>query len=135
MFWVMFGAVCQPHNERMDSEPATPTLPGALAERAKAAGLVRLTRFTVPPDRRAELIDAVRATPSTPVTQETDCRRSVGFEDGYWLEISITSGGALPNQGPQPAWPWRRDPGQRERESRFARGPRRRSEDAFASGY
>jgi hypothetical protein len=80
----------------MDSG-SPPTLPGTLDGEAEAAGFVRLTRFTVPADRRAELVGAARAlAASLPVTKVTECTFVVALDDGDWLEILITTGGHEP---------------------------------------
>lgn len=76
----------------MDCEPSPPTRPGSLPDGAEAARFVRLTRFTVPPDQQADLVDAARAvTPSPAMAQVTECTLLVALDDGDWLEILITT--------------------------------------------
>jgi hypothetical protein len=76
----------------MDRDSSPPTLPGALANETEATGFLRLTRFTVPPDRRPELVDAVRAmTPVRAMAKVAECTLLVALDDGPWLEILLTT--------------------------------------------
>jgi hypothetical protein len=81
----------------MDCEPSPPTPPKVLPEGFEAAGFVRLTRFTIPPDQRAELVNAAVAMASAPsMAKVTECALLVALDDGDWLEILITTGRGKP---------------------------------------
>jgi hypothetical protein len=55
---------------------------------------VHLTRFTIPPERRAELVEATWSpASSTEVPSGSNWKLLVELEDGDWLEIAITSAG------------------------------------------
>jgi hypothetical protein len=58
-----------------------------------ASQFVHVTRFTVPPGRRAELIEAANSFASSTVVplERAEYRLLVELEDGAWLNISIAN--------------------------------------------
>jgi len=62
-------------------------------DETKALASVHLTRFTIHPERRRELIDAARShvSSSGEGPSESDWELLVELEDGDWLQISVTN--------------------------------------------
>jgi hypothetical protein len=76
----------------MDGAPQQGQLADALPDEteAEAGASVHLTRFTIHPDRRAELVEAATSpVSSTEVRVGSHWKLLVALEDGDWLEISI----------------------------------------------
>ncbi|MGH9081622.1 MAG: hypothetical protein ACRDYE_16360 [Acidimicrobiales bacterium] len=78
----------------MDNAPEQRQRAEAPSNEAGAWASVHLTRFTIHPERRAELVDRAPSRASSAAGHlRSDWQLLVELEDGDWLDISITSPG------------------------------------------